>query len=251
MDLANRLQRFFQAEISAECRADFPTLKRIPDTYVRKNLYFYMTLDSKEVGAFIEYAAMMACIRNSFVVGVPASDFPQHPMQDRVRAAMAGYWEDEFMGIPMLRTAVSQYKIDHRKRKESCVSEETFTYASSIRSAKAPDIRRAVKAAFAEALECREVEKFGDGHYIYRCRVDGQDVAVWVNYGASYWQLRYWVELPGSDRLARFCYESALSFGNGDWDFLTQDNLAASVGVLPSLVKYCCALPRRIRTYCQ
>ena len=256
MNIANRLLEFFRAEISAECEASFPNLRVIPDTYVRKHLYFFRSLAPEDVSSFIECLATRACRCHSFILDIPASEFAPHPMEERVRAAVGSYWEDEFTGIPLLRVTVSQYKIDHAKGKESCVSDETFAYASSIRSAKAPDIRRAVKAAFAEELSCQEVEKIGGGDYIHRCNVDGTEAAVWVDYGGRSAQLRYCVELPEFGETAipirgRLCFEKAMSFGNGDWNFITEENLDASAKVLPRLVKYCCALPRRIRTYFQ
>ena len=245
----DRLVTFFESEIAAECVAEFPRLSVIPDTYVRRNIRFYKTLNETDQSAFVNCLALMAYATYGFVIGAPMVDHTKHPFFARWSEACLSYWGDEFFGIPILRATVSQYKMDLAKGKKSTVSYAQFQYASSIRSIKAPELRKAVKEAF-KTLSCTKIDKFGGGVYIYHCTINAAPIEVWIDYGGMSAQLRYHVALPrfaSLNFLNRFCFERALGFGFGDWDFITEDNLTASIQLLCQLVEYSAKLPERIQ----
>lgn len=248
----DRLLAFFQSEIEAECAGDFPRLGPVPDTTVQRNIQFFKTLDGAERAEFVECLALLAYANHRFVVDAPAVDHKGHPFFNRWREATLGYMGDEFIGIPILRAMVAQYKTDLARGKESTVRPELVQYAASMESVKAPVLRKAVKGAF-EALNCTDVEKFEGGVYIYHCTVDGKPVQVWIDYAGSYAQLRYHVALPGFASYPFNCFrlETALGFGFGDWNTVTVDNLAPSLQLLCQFVEYAATLPDRIRESCQ
>jgi hypothetical protein len=147
--------------------------------------------------------------------------------------------------VPLLRAAVQQYKIDAQRGVPSCVSEAEFKLASSVRSVKAPEMRKRVRAAL-KPLGYYKVDDLG----YYRCRNDDREFFVHADYGGRSAQLRYCVampEFPDVHPLSQFCFERALGFGHGDWDYIVEDNVDTAMALFADVVRYCVALPDRIR----
>jgi hypothetical protein len=147
--------------------------------------------------------------------------------------------------VPLLRATVQQYKIDTQRGVASCVSEEEFRLASSVRSVKAPELRKRVRAAL-KPLGYYKIDELG----YYRCRGDTREFLVHVDYGGRSAQLRYCVampEFPDVHPLSQFCFERALGFGLGDWDYIIEENVDDAMTLFAEVVRYCVALPDRIR----
>jgi hypothetical protein len=241
----NRLLDFFLREIDAEEAAGFSRLSRIPDSHVAAQLAYYQSLGEVDRRAFRDCCAHWACMHYRFVVDAPATGQFQHPFFDRWNPVRRGDLYAVRRSVPLLRATVQQYEIDAHRGVASCVSAEDFRVASTVRSVKAPGLRKRVRAAL-KPLGYYKIDELG----YYRCRVDSREFKVHVDYGGRNAQLRYCVAMPEfSDvhPLSQFCFERALGFGLGDWDYIIEENVDDAMALFAELVAYCVALPDRIR----
>ena len=143
---SQKLLSFFRTELEVEERTGFSHLKRIPDSHVQANLACYASLSAEDKASFADMCAYWAHACYGFVIGVPQIDHTKHPFFDRWRHAHWGRPELD-RSVPILRTAVSQYKVDRYRGVASSRSEELFSLASSVRSIKAPELRKRVRTA--------------------------------------------------------------------------------------------------------
>jgi hypothetical protein len=244
MVVSKPLIDFFLREIATEEEANFPRLSRIPDSRVLATLTHYKSLDDSEREAFRNCAAHVAHRDCGFVIDAPDIDLTQHPYFEKWRHAGIRYVENRH-SVPLLRAMVQQYKIDAHRSIPSCISKDDFDFASSVRSVKALELRKRVRAAL-KPLGYYKLDEFG----AYHCRSAGREFLVHVDYGGRSAQLRYSVALPEFARfhpLIQFCFERALGFGLGDWDYIVEDNVDDAMSVLADVVNYCVTLPDRIR----
>ncbi|MEP7216461.1 MAG: hypothetical protein ABI782_09425 [Anaerolineaceae bacterium] len=121
---------------------------------------------------------------------------------------------------------------------------EVLDRARDIRPTSANEIRKVVKEAFALRYGARP-RKLDGGEWQYECLGLGRRFRVSIDYGG--WdQLRYSVDHEeGSPAIwgHRLTYEQIVGAGLGHWNFLTADNLAASVNLLCALVDRLVAIP--------
>lgn len=239
---------FFRSEFHAEERTGFARLQRVPDSRVEESLAWYQSLSVADRASFVDLAAHYAHRLYGFVVGAPVIDHNQHPFCAR--------WADPFSRFPfrsnrnvmMLRTAVSQYKMDRRRGVPSCISEELFRFAESVRSIKAAELRQRVQAVL-DQFGYRKTDAFG-GH---RCVWDGQEFQLNVDFGSRSAQLRYGVTLFGISEQAmglgggEFTFETVFGMGLGWWDYLVEENVDDAFALLAELLRYVVELPRRMR----
>lgn len=144
----------------------------------------------------------------------------------------------------MLRAEVSQYKMDKRRGVPSSVSEEQFRFAESVKSIKAPELRKRVRAVL-NKLGYQKADQLGG----YQCLWEGQEFTVDVDYGGRNAQLRYRV-LPAELRAlnpGQFCFEHALGVGFGDWNFIVEENIDDVFLLFEELIEYAVNLPKRMR----
>jgi hypothetical protein len=245
MVASTQLLNFFLREIDAEERGGFPRLSRIPDSQVAAKLANYRSLNNDERQAFRDCCAHWACACYGFVVNAPRIDHTRHPFFPRWQAAGSNDVFRMRHSVPMLRAAVQQYKVDARRGVRSCVSEEDFKIASSIRSVKAPELRKRVKAAL-RPLGYQRIDELG----YYRCRSNDREFLIHVDYGGRNAQLRYCVATPefvGVHPLSQFRFERALGFGLGDWDYIVEENVDDAFTTFAEVIRYCISLPDRMR----
>ncbi len=219
---SEKLLEFFRREFQAEERTGFARLQRVPDSNVVAKLRHYALLNEADKSAFIDCCAHWAHACYGFVVGAPKFDHVQHPFFSRwVNSHRWEFnWEIE-RSVPHLRAMVRQYKIDKHRGVPSCVTKEQFDYASSVRSVKAPELRKRVRAAL-KPLGYYKTDELG----WYCCRKDDGEFRVDVDYGGRHAQLRYVVALPEFQHvhpLSQFRFERALGFGQGDWNFIVEE----------------------------
>ena len=154
--------------------------------------------------------------------------------------------------VPLLRTCLAQAKIDRAKGKPSSVERELEEYAASIRSVKAPDLRKLVRPVLRSILGARP-SKVGGGDWDYEGTISDSRVMVGIDYGGRSAQLRYEVAVQSIEPSATFeraGFEVALGAGHGDWDFIVEENVSDSVALLGELVTYVAELPRRLPDGC-
>ena len=241
----NRLLDFFLREIDAEEAAGFPRLSRVPDSHVASQLAYYQSLREEDRRAFRDCCAHWACWYHGFAVNAPRAGQFQHPFFNRWNPVRRGGLSVVHRSVPLLRATVQQYKIDNQRGAASCVSEEEFRVASTVRSVRAPELRKRVRAAL-KPLGFYKIDEFG----YYRCRGDSGEFLVHVDYGGRSAQLRYRVaipEFPGVHPQNQFCFERAVGFGLGDWDYIVEANVDDVMALFSDLIRYCVALPDRIR----
>jgi hypothetical protein len=157
-----------------------------------------------------------------------------------------------YYSVPLLRTCMAQAKIDRAKGKPSSVSRELEDYAASIRSVKAPELRKLVRPVLRSILVARP-SKLGGGDWDYEGTISGSRVMVGIDYGGRSAQLRYEVavhSIEPSITFERAGFEVALGAGHGDWDFIVEENVSDSMALLGEVVTYVAELPRRLPKGC-
>jgi hypothetical protein len=246
MVTSEKLLDFFRREFETEERSGFARLSRVPDTQVIAKLQHYKSLSDINKVAFKDCAAHWAHRCYGFVVGAPQFDHTQHPFFSEWSGTLTSRYWDTKKSVPMLRAIVQQYKIDKHRGVQSHISQEQFEYASSIRSVKAPELRKRVRAAL-KPLGYYKIDELG----YYCCqRSSDREFRVHVDYGGRNAQLRYVVARPefkDVHPLTQFRFERALGFGQGDWDFIVEENIENVFSLFPEVVAYSYELPDRIR----
>jgi hypothetical protein len=241
-----RLLEFLRSEFRAEEMSGFARLNRIPDSHVKAKLKRYRSLNEAQQESFADCCAHWGYSCCSFVVDVPTLDHTQHPYFQQWSAVHSPLLHGDIeQDVPLLRAMVQQYKIDKFSGVPSSVTEEEFAYASSIRSVKAPELRRRFRAALKPLGYLRV-----DGLGYYQCRRFNRDFAVHVDYGGRHAQLRYVVSFPEFRErhpLTQFGFERTLGFGFGDWDFIVEENVEDAIALFQEVVAYSFELPERIR----
>jgi hypothetical protein len=247
MSASSRLLEFFRKEFEAEEQNGFARLARIPDSRVDASIVYFKTSTAIDRLKMIDFCVHWAHKCYSFVIGVPPIDHTRHAFFARWQTiGMSGglTWQNN---VPLLRTAVSQYKIDKRNGKPSSVSEELCQFASSVRSIKAPELRRRVRAAL-KPLGYYRLDELG----YYCCRHNDWEFRVHVDYGGRNAQMRYRVARPEFTTvhpLSQFCFEKALGCGFGDWNFIVEENVDDVFALFAEVVMFSYHLPDRIRAF--
>jgi len=235
---------FFRAEFMTEEETGFARIKRIPDSYVQARLRFYQSLSPAEKDDFIDVCAHWAHRSYGWVAHARDFDHTKHPFFERWNDSFTMFRFGSHENVPIFRAIVSQYKADQRRGVPSRVTEAEFQRAQSVKSVKAPELRKRAKKALA---------KFGfqgtDEIGFWNCEWDDECFKVHLDFGGRSAQLRYWILLPEFADVypQRFCFESALGMGMGDWDYIIEDNVEDAFCLLEDLVKYAVALPKRIK----
>jgi hypothetical protein len=140
---------------------------------------------------------------------------------------------------------VQQYKIDRHNRVQRSVTREQFEHASAVRSVKAPELWKRVRATL-KPFGYYQSDFLGN----YCCKIGKKKFAVNLDFGGRSAQLRYSVvrpEFKGVHPLSQFRFERALGFGLGDWDYIVDENVDDVFSLFGDLVQYCFDLPDRIK----
>lgn len=246
LNALKKLRAFFESEIQMEVRSGFARLTRVPDSHVVDKLRYYDLLTEQEKSAFLDCSAHWASVYYGFVIKAPRQGLTDHPFF--ARWSQGPSWNRDWgdiRDVPLLRSMVQQYKIDLHNKVPSHVSKQQFEHASSIRSIKAPELRKRVRAAL-RPLGHYETDSLGN----YWCRAGKQKYCVNVDFGGRHAQLRYCVSRPefkGVHPLTQFTFERAMGFGFGHWDYIIEENVDAVFSLFAEVVQYCRDLPDRIR----
>ncbi|HWN96197.1 MAG TPA: hypothetical protein VNT99_14270 [Methylomirabilota bacterium] len=238
---SEKLLDFFRSELLAEDCSGFARLSCVPDSCVAAHLDYYKTLGTADRTAYIDCCAHWARAHYGFVIGAPRIDHTRHPFFGRWNSVLINDEQHWNRSVPALRTAVAQYKIDKHRGIRSSISEEYFALASSIQSIKAPELRKRVRAAL-QPLGYIRIDRLGGGDLVYCCRLGGREFHVHVDYRGRDAQLRYRVAFPefrDTHPVLQFCFEDALGFGHGHWDFIVEPNVDDSFALFTEVVLYC------------
>jgi hypothetical protein len=124
---------------------------------------------------------------------------------------------------------------------------EVLDRARAIRPTNANEIRKAVKEAFLLRYGARP-RKLDGGDWQYEGLHLGRRFRVSIDYGGWY-QLRYSVayeEASPAVQAHRLTYEQVVGAGHGHWNWLTADNLVASVDLLCELIDRLVGIPEEL-----
>ena len=244
--IREKLIAFFRAEIDAEEKWGFPRLNRIPEHFLQDRLDHYRGLSDAEKEPYKDCSATFAAACHIFVVDAPSIEHTKHPYFDRWQAFKKTLSDDpRFKSVPLFRSMIQQYKIDKLRGVQSSVSEAQFALACSIHPVKLPERRKRVRAVLKQ-FGLVKVDKLG----LYRCRHEGKDFSVYVDFGGRLAQLRYAVsfsEFKDRHPFTQFGFERAVGFGFGHWDFIVEENMDEVFEVFAEVIAYSVELPDRIR----
>jgi hypothetical protein len=230
---------FLRAELTAEADAGFPHLRRVPQTKIIQFLDYFAALSPGERSELLEDLAVRAAIR---LQPGSASGFPPAPAWDR-------YWKTvnspgPFSGgyrycdvkllamVPRIRE-FGGYEGWIEKTQRPWVSElalqpreDLLPDLGCLVPVRAPELRKLVKGALLARGLTAEAKKGAVQEYVHP-----SGLPVQVDFGSRMGQLRYWVgNIHGT-----LSYE--LLWGQpGGWDYLTEENAARSVDLLPELI---------------
>lgn len=240
------LQIFFLSEVKQEVASGFSRLKRVPSSQVIDKMRFFAMLNADDQSAFLDCCAYWASIQYGFVVKMDRLDPAAHPFF--LKWSRGPMWTrdfDDVKSVPLLRSMVQQYKIDQHNRIQSSVTREQFEHASAVRSVKAPELRKRVRAAL-KPFGYYENDFLGN----YWCKIGKKKFAVKLDFRGRHAQLRYSVvhpEFKGVHPLSQFRFERALGFGLGDWNYIVEENVDDVFSLFGEVVQYCFDLADRIK----
>ena len=118
---------------------------------------------------------------------------------------------------------------------------------TKLHPAKAPQLKKLVKPLLQGLLSAKE-ENMPGGTKKYDGALDGTSVKVRIDYAARDVQMIYSVSIPDPARkvvLIGSGYEHFFGMGGG-WDYITEENAEASVGLLPELLRRVVALRNEV-----
>ena len=250
------LHKFLRGEFDTEARTSFARLRRVPDTHVRHFLDYYRSLNPTDQDALADGSTLWGTLG---LLGPRRSE--RHEALN-TNLAWERWTHEMVMGsgrdphhcysVPLLRACIAQAKIDRSKGKPSSVPRELEEYAASIRSVKAPELRKLVRPMLRSILGARP-SRLGGGDWDYEGTIGGSRVMVGIDYGGRSAQLRYEVAVQSTKPLVTFeraGFEVALGAGHGDWDFIVEENVSDSMALLGEFVTYMAELPRRLPEGC-
>jgi hypothetical protein len=241
---SEKLLAFFRSEFLNEERSGFARLKRVPDSEVVASLGWYQSLSAADRASFVDFVAHYAHHKYGFLVGVPEIGLARHPFYSRWRDVNIRFPFRSNRNVMMLRNAVRQYKIDRHRGVASCVSEDLFRFAESVKSVNAPELRKRTRAVLNE-FGFRKTDEYGGN----RCMWEGQEFEVEVDFRSRAAQLRYGI-IPSQFRneaVDRLSFEVVLGMGVGWWDYIVEENVQDVFRLLEELIQYAASLPRRLR----
>jgi len=253
---AQALHKFLRGEFDTEARTSFARLRRVPDTHVRHFLDYYRSLNATDQDALADASTLWGTLellgrrQSGCHEGLKTNLAWERWSHEMVMGC--GRDPHYYYSVPLLRACVAQSKIDRAKGKPSSVSRELEEYAGSIRSVKAPDLRKLVRPVLRSILSARP-SKLGGGDWDYEGTINRSDVRVRIDYGGRSAQLRYEVAVHSTEppvTFERAGFEVALGAGHGDWDFIVEENVNDSMALLGELVTYVAELPRRLPERC-
>src|SRR5579883_2376459 len=225
--------------LHAEADAGYPLLRRIPSTRATVCFDYLESISQAEQDELLDAHARATAL--GFVL-TPAAQ--QELLQfANSNPALAKYRDAQ--SVAMMRQMRST--LDYVPRDDAPVPLVNDADVTRLHPAKAPQLKKLVKPLLQSFLGAKE-EKIPGGTLKYDGALDGTPVKVRVDYAARDVQMIYSVSIPDPERkvvLIGSGYEHFFGMGGG-WDYLTEENAEASVGLLPELLRRIVALRNEI-----
>jgi hypothetical protein len=249
------LHRFLRAEFETEAGAGFPRVSRVPDMRVKHFLDYYASLGSSARGALADAVTLRGALGLTETAADEYwADLKRRPAwNDWQHEAVTGVARDPHFYAPVtrLRMCVAQAHAERSLGRPQSLPPEMVEYAGSIRSPKAPELRKRTRAALT-ALYGAGLTSVTNKSGSYDGTLNGRRVQVGLTFGSQYMQLGYTVAVEAAQPsvMLRGCLESSLGMGAGHWDFIVDDNVDDAMALLGECVEYVVELPRRLPQGC-
>lgn len=251
--------------LHAEADADYPLLRRIPSTRATVCFDYLESISPADREELLEARARVAAL--GFVLTPPA----QQEILQLVNAnpALAKYREAMMQGplamglryqsIRMAKAVLSDAQsvammrqtrstLGYAPRDDAPVPLVNNADITMLHPAKAPQLKKLVKPLLRGLLGANE-EKMPGGTMKYDGTLAGSPVKVRVDYAARDVQMIYAVSIPDPERKVVVIgtgYEHFFGMGGG-WDYITEENAEASVGLLPELLQRLVTLRNEVK----
>jgi len=251
--------------LSAEAAAGYPLLRRIPSTRATVCFDYLEDISPNERDELLAARARVTAL--GFVPTPSARNEMLHlvnsnPALVKCREAMLHgplamglRYQSIRMAKAMLGDAQSVAMMQRTRstlgyvpRDEAPVPLVNDTDVTKLHPAKAPQLKRLVKPLLQDLLGARE-EKEPGGTMKYDGALDGTPIKVRVDYAARDVQMVYAASIPDPERrvvVVGTGYEHFFGIGGG-WDYLTEENAEASIGLLPELLRRLVSLRNDVR----
>jgi hypothetical protein len=240
----------------AEADAGYPLLRRIPSTHATACFDYLESISPAERGEFFEAHARLTAL--GFVL-TPAARQEILPMLDSNPAllkyrnarqqgplAMGLRYQSIRMAKAMLNDAQSvammrqtRSTLGYVPRDDAPVPLVNDPNITQLHPAKAPQLKKLVKPLLQGLLGTKE-EKLPGGTMKYDGALDGTLVKVRIDYAARDVQMIYSVSIPDTERkvvVIGTTYKNFFGMGECGWDYTTEENADASIGLLPDLLR--------------
>ena len=248
----------------AEADAGYPLLRRIPSTRATVCLDYLESISPAEREELLDTRARVTAL--GFVLTPSAQ--PEILQLVNSSPAMVKYRDAMLRGplamglryqsIRMAKAVLSDAQsvammrqtrstLGYVPRDDAPVPLVNDADVTMLHPAKAPLLKKLVKPLLQNLLAAKE-EKMPGGTMKYDGALDGTSVNVRVDYAARDVQMIYSVTIPDPERkvvLIGSGYEHFFGMGGG-WDYITDENAEASMGLLPELLRRVVALRNEV-----
>jgi hypothetical protein len=249
----------------SESEAGFPSLRSIPSTRATAFFDYLENISPAERDELLDARARVTAL--GFVPTSAARDemlqvLNSHPalvkygdQTLRGPLAMGLRYQSIRMAKAMLNDAESVTMMQQTRsalgyvpRDDAPVPLVNDPDVSRLHPAKAPQLKKLVKPLLQALLSSKE-EKMPGGTVKYNGAFDGTPVTVRVDYAARDMQMVYAVSIPDPERKVAVIgtgYEHFFGMGGG-WNYITEENAEASVGLLPELLRRLVELRNQVK----
>lgn len=255
-DTPSVIEPLLRAEFGREAQAGFPCLAHVPQTGVVQFLDYYASLDPEDQSALLDALALRGSVLFNLRPGVsfpPAPAFERYWSTVRSQGPFCGgcrYCDVKFLASVPKVPEFGSYEGWIEKYQKPWASPLALTPRADLlpdmtclKPAKAPLLRKLVSKELTQRGLTLETRQGPEQKY-----VNSAGDKVRVDFGSRMGQICYAVSAARGDvRIVMMSYESLWGLPGG-WDYLTEENAARSVALLPGLVQYLIELTERIST---
>jgi hypothetical protein len=259
---ASSAKRLVRGLIDAEFSSGYPLLRRIPSPRTWSALVYVENLGESDRDVLFDVLAERGCtwLRTDLDMTRYTEEqqaLVRHPAYQRFvnehPAAPCGKYADpRFMRECLIFRRLAEAEgMSVGPFDFGPLSIESVERVEPPVTAKAPEIRKAVKEAFSTRFRMKPVNA-GSGVWNYPGEFEGRPFTLTLYWG-SYMKMRYGItpgQLPTHKAfhgINGVAYEGMLGFGIGHWDFICQHNLAATVELLGEIIEKLVRLPAPVR----
>ena len=243
-----------KAHFQADVQGGFPKLSRIPSSGTIRFLDYFSSLSASNQSALIDSHARLAAMtllpaamtRDAMLEFIN-TDRPLLAQREAMRSpqfSMGLRYEGLRMRKAMLGDAMSMEIMAKTRATPDFIPRDNMPPVlvpdpdmAHLEPAKAPQMRKLIDAGF-KNLFATEKKKLPGGSTGYSGVLHSANLTVWIDYAGMGMQLLYGVSIPdGAKRVfvARLAYEDLWGAGRG-WDYVTEENAEAGIGLLCELV---------------